>query len=99
MRRALKEQIIIRSISTLSLILFNLLVFAGDPPAGAIKGRITTADNRPAMDVTVQVKSLRRAVLTAENGQFIIRNLAAGSYELEISLVGHQSIVEQVSVA
>lgn len=99
MRRAPNERIIFKSISTLTLFLFiHLLALAGDPPSGAIKGRITTADNRPASEVTVILKSQKRAALTAEDGQFIIRNLVAGSYELEISLIGHQTVTEQVTV-
>src|SRR5690348_15794612 len=102
MRRALISSILFKSISTLSLFLFlSLAVTAGepgDPPSGTIKGRITTADNKPAADVTIQVKSIKRAVLTEPDGQFIIRSVAAGTYELEISLVGHQTQVEKVTV-
>jgi iron complex outermembrane recepter protein len=102
MRSALTNRIIIKFISTSGLFLFfSLAVFAGepgDPPSGAIKGRITTADNKPAADVTIQVKNIKRAVLTEPDGQFIIRSLAAGNYELEISLVGHKTQVERVTV-
>jgi iron complex outermembrane receptor protein len=102
MRRALTNSLFIKSISSLGLFLFfSLSITArepGDPPSGAIKGSITTADNKPAADVTIQVKSIKRAVLTEPDGQFIIRGLAAGAYELEISLVGHQTQVERVTV-
>lgn len=99
MRRTRTEQAVFKSIGSLILFLsFNLPALAGDPPAGAIRGKITTSDNKPAADVTVQVKSIKRAVLTEPDGQFTIRNLAAGTYELEISLVGHQAKVEKVTV-
>lgn len=99
MRRDLSVRILIKSICIANfLLLFNLLATAGDPPSGSIKGRITTSDNRPAADVTVQIKSIKRAVLTESDGQFIIRSLAAGNYDLEISLVGYQTQVEKVTV-
>ena len=67
MRRALVNRIVFKSIGTLSLLLFfSLFVFAGgpgDPPFGTIKGRITTADKKPATEVTIQIKSIKRAVL------------------------------------
>jgi iron complex outermembrane receptor protein len=65
---------------------------------GIIKGKVTTSDNEPAVNVTVKLKNKPRTVLTTEDGSFTIRNLAAGDYELEISLVGYQTTTERVSV-
>jgi iron complex outermembrane recepter protein len=64
-----------------------------------IKGKVTTSDGRPAADVTIVVKGSSKSAITGEDGSFSIRNLAAGTYELEISLIGYETITEKVSLA
>jgi hypothetical protein len=39
--------------------------------------RIVTSDNKPAEGVTVQVKGLKMAITTNENGEFTISKLPA----------------------
>ncbi|MFT3823851.1 MAG: TonB-dependent receptor [Chitinophagaceae bacterium] len=65
---------------------------------GVIKGTITTSDNQPADGVTVFVKGTRRTAVTQEDGSFTIRNLAAGQYTLEISLIGYTPVQQNVNV-
>jgi iron complex outermembrane recepter protein len=65
---------------------------------GTITGTITTNDNKPAAMVTVMVKGSKKNALTADDGTFIFRNMQPGNYELEISLVGYETITSQVAV-
>jgi iron complex outermembrane receptor protein len=65
---------------------------------GAIKGKITTNDNRAAASVTIRVKGSNKNAITAEDGTFTIPRIAAGNYELEISLVGYETQVQAVMV-
>jgi iron complex outermembrane receptor protein len=65
---------------------------------GTITGKITTTDNKPAEMVTVMVKGTKRNTTTAEDGTFIFRNVQPGNYELQISLVGYETITSQVVV-
>ena len=72
----------------------------GDDNGGTVKGKVTTADGQPAAFVTilVKVKDATRSALTDEDGSFILRNLPAGSYNLEISLTGFATTTEHVTV-
>jgi len=61
---------------------------------GSINGKITTADNRPAEDVTVYLKSDGeiRTSISNENGYFEFAGLQKGKYVIEISLVGYETL-------
>ncbi|MDO6434890.1 TonB-dependent receptor [Flavitalea sp. BT771] len=63
---------------------------------GAITGTVTTSDGKPAQDVSVHIKT--KAALTDDKGQFTFSHLAPGTYELNISLVGHAPVHQQVTV-
>lgn len=65
---------------------------------GTIKGRVITADSRPAAYVTVQIKGTRKATTTEEDGTFVIRNAPEGVYEIAISLVGTTSVFQTISI-
>ena len=65
---------------------------------GAIKGAVTTSDNKPAAMVTVTLKGTKRVTLTTDDGSFILHNIKHGTYQLELSLVGYETTVQQVTV-
>jgi len=65
---------------------------------GTITGKVTTSDGLPAASVTVTLKGTRRSILTNDNGNFIIRNVPAGNYRLEVSLVGHETVTKEIVV-
>lgn len=65
---------------------------------GTITGTITTTDDKPAGMVTVMVKGTKKNTLTAGDGTFIFRNMQPGNYELEISLIGYETIISSVTV-
>lgn len=95
------KQRLLRQVCTLFLLVFSLQVMANDPEEGSgiIKGKISTADGQPAAFVTIQFKGLKRTAVTGEDGTFIVRNLAAGTYELEISLAGYETTTKTVIVS
>ncbi|MVT08602.1 TonB-dependent receptor [Chitinophaga tropicalis] len=82
------------------ILLLPLFAFAGIPDndLGTIKGRITTSDNRNAASVTVIVKGTNKNAITAEDGTFTIHRIAAGTYQLEVSLIGYQTQSQSVTV-
>ncbi|WP_205509789.1 TonB-dependent receptor [Longitalea arenae] len=85
----------------LALLLFAAFpALANDPEDGfgIIKGRVTTADGKPAAAVTVVLKGTKKAAVTEENGTFSLHHVKAGNYELEISQVGYETIVQAVQV-
>ncbi len=61
-------------------------------PGGTVKGKVATADNMPAAGVTVTIKNLNRNAITNEQGDFVFHHINAGSYEIEISVIGYQTI-------
>jgi iron complex outermembrane recepter protein len=75
-------------------------VLANDPDDGfgSIKGRVITVDGQPAASVTVILKGTKKAVVTEENGTFTIVHVKSGNYEIEISQVGFETIVQPVRV-
>lgn len=75
-------------------------VHASELPDGAtIKGKITTTEGAAAADVSVQVKNSPKGAISDADGNFQVKGLAAGTYELHISLVGYQEVNEKVTVA
>ncbi len=82
------------------LVTVNSISFAGneDDGSGTIRGTVTTSDGQPASMVNVSIKNTKRNFLTDEDGRFSFRNVAPGTYELELSMVGHQTVVQSVTV-
>lgn len=69
-----------------------------DPESGIIKGQVTTSDNKPASFVHVVLKGTRKNVITEDNGSFILSKIAPGTYQLEVFLVGYETLRQQVVV-
>lgn len=65
---------------------------------GTIKGTLTTNDGRPAAYVTVTLDAAGKKAITDEAGKFTLRNIRPGSYTLEVSLVGHETVRREVLV-
>lgn len=83
------------------LFIFLLLPFYGfanENDFGTIKGKITTSDNRPAAAVTILIKSAKRTLFTNDDGSFTISRVPAGQHQLEVSLIGYKTLVQDVTV-
>lgn len=65
---------------------------------GIVKGVITTSDNKPAASVSVELKDINRAVITNEDGGFLLRNVPLGEHTIQVSLIGYETITKTVSV-
>lgn len=65
---------------------------------GTIKGKITTADNKPAEGVTILLRNTAIATVADNDGVFEIRNIQPGNYKLVVSLVGYKDYEEDVLV-
>jgi iron complex outermembrane receptor protein len=92
------------SILVLSFHLFTIRVVAneggkdGDKKNGHIRGKVRTADDKPAAAVSVYVQGTKKATLTREDGSFTIDNVKPGDYQLEVSLVGYETTSVPVRV-
>lgn len=67
--------------------------------SASINGQIKTSDGKPAGYVSVGLKNSNKATHTDENGNFIIKNLAAGQYVIKVSAVGVKVQEKEISVA
>lgn len=65
---------------------------------GSVKGIVTTSDNKPAPYVSVLLKGTKKGAMTAEDGSFLVKNIAPGSYDLQISLQGYEPLVRTVVI-
>ncbi|HEY4287220.1 MAG TPA: TonB-dependent receptor [Puia sp.] len=86
---------------TFILLLFPFFFsFRPMPPeaGGGISGRVLTSDGEPAVSVTVRLKGTKRSTITAESGAFSLHGVAAGHYILEVSLVGYETVSQDISV-
>jgi iron complex outermembrane receptor protein len=87
---------------SLSVLLYILLsatfTYAGNEDGNEIiTGKVITADGQPAASVTVHVKGTHRSTLTNDKGEFTLRNMNQGNYELEVSLSGYEPITTSVT--
>jgi iron complex outermembrane receptor protein len=87
----------------LAIILVHLLfsisnVYAFEAGKGSIKGTVTTTEGKPAAQVSVDIKGSSRKAVTSDDGTFLIHDIAAGHYEIRISLIGHQRQTQNIIV-
>ncbi len=66
---------------------------------GSVKGRVTTRDNQPAAFVSILVIGTDRNAISDEGGFFTINKIPAGSQQLEVSLVGYETLRQPVEIA
>lgn len=85
-------------LSLLMLPTFSLFAKNKTENTGIIKGTVTTSDNKPAVSATVRLKGTQKTVLTNDEGIFLLENIQSGNYEIEISLVGYETTVQQIKV-
>lgn len=83
----------------LVLLAFFATVRAGENDGkGQIEGKILTADGKPAAFVTILLKGTHHSTFTEDDGKFLLRGVQQGTYELEVSLIGHQTVSQKVEV-
>src|SRR4051812_692241 len=89
----------VRSIVCFFLFLFATTQLHADEGAtGIVQGTITTTDSQPAAFVTVQLRGTAKVTITNEEGTFLLKNIKAGNYILEVSLVGLQPQQQHIEV-
>ncbi|MFC3857381.1 TonB-dependent receptor domain-containing protein [Chitinophaga sp. GCM10012297] len=69
-----------------------------DPEYGSIRGTIQTNEGRPAVAVTVVLKGANKHAITSEEGKFFINRVPVGQYQLEVSLIGYETLRQNVTI-
>ncbi|WP_281634516.1 TonB-dependent receptor [Flavobacterium luteolum] len=64
-----------------------------------IKGTITTVNNEPLENVSVQLRGTKIGALTDSQGLYEIKNISEGSYTLRVSALGHTSKEKKIIVS
>ena len=65
---------------------------------GSISGVVKTSDGNPASFVNVNLKENHKGVTTAEDGSYLLKNVSAGAYTLQVTFVGLQPQEKAVTV-
>ncbi|MBB1285148.1 TonB-dependent receptor [Flavisolibacter sp. BT320] len=79
------------------LLLFSLGLVAQET-SGSIRGIVTGTDTKPVVSATVRIKETKKATLTDKDGVFSLENIQAGTYHLEITSIGFQTLDRMVEV-
>lgn len=86
-------------ISTLLIfLLFLAQNLSAQNKSGSISGTITTSDGKPASHITITLKNTAKFTQTNQEGKFVFKNVALGSYVLKISALGLAPIEKPVVV-
>ncbi len=75
-----------------------LLIFAVSAQNGAVKGIVHTSDGKPAAQVNVQLKEIKKGTVTESDGSYIINGIAPGKYTLIVSFVGLQTVQHPIEI-
>jgi iron complex outermembrane receptor protein len=77
---------------------FTFTYVALSAQTGTIKGRITTTDGKPAGEVNIILKENSKATIAADDGTYVLRNIKAGRYTINVSHIGLQTIEKSIIV-
>ncbi len=82
----------------LFLTLFIVILSYSQSPAGTVKG-IVTAEGAPLESALVALLKTDYSTTTDSLGNFEIKNVPDGKYQLRISYVGHENYQQEVQIA
>jgi len=80
---------------TLLLCFCSSTIFA---QTGGLRGKITSADGNPVEAVTVRLKGTRQGAMSTAEGTYEVKNVKAGEYTLQVSLIGLETKEQSISV-
>ena len=77
-----------------------LSLCAAAAPVTTLGGRVTDAvDGSPLIGVTIQITELSLATMTDIDGRYVFENLPQKSITIQVSYIGHQTIIKKVNLA
>ena len=69
-------------------------------PATTLSGTVTDAvDNEPLTGVTIQITELSMATMTDIDGRYHFENLPPKTVTIQVSYIGHQTIIRKVNLS
>ncbi|MCE7993762.1 MAG: TonB-dependent receptor [Roseivirga sp.] len=83
----------------ISFLMYFCLLHVASSQTNSISGTITdSASGEPLFGANIRIEELSKGASTNPDGRFIIQALPTGSYQLEISYIGFESVTEQVEI-
>jgi TonB-linked SusC/RagA family outer membrane protein len=70
----------------------------GSPEPSTFSGVVRAEGGAPLMGATVFIAKLNKTLVTNKDGEFILKNLPDGVYEVEISFIGYESYKTKIAV-
>ena len=68
----------------------------GDPPG--VSGIVRSESGAALAGATVAIRKIKRQILTNAAGEFILKGVADGEYEMDVSFVGYQNYSRSINV-
>ena len=65
---------------------------------GSIKGNVITSDDQNAGSVNIVIPEIKKSAITDENGVFILHKIPTGTYQIEINMMGHKPLKQEITV-
>ncbi len=87
--------IIIKEKAGKKMVAYAVVVSTAAQP---VKGIVKDANDKPIEGATVSIKKLNIGTSTNKDGKFELNNVAAGTYEIEISSVGFKTITQTITI-
>jgi iron complex outermembrane receptor protein len=81
-----------------SLLILLIASLAAHAQNGQLRGIVRTSDGKAAPHVFVQLKEIKKATISDEDGAYHLTNIPAGHYTIIVSFVGLQTINKPVVV-
>ena len=82
--------------NTIVILLFTLTTTVAQ--RGVITGRITDGANNAMVGANISLKNTVRGVQTNDKGEFVIKSLKGGNYNLSVSSMGMKSVEKVVTL-
>lgn len=73
-------------------------VVTGEPVQPGVSGVVKSETGTPLAGATVYIRKLKKAATTDAGGQFLLKNVPDGEYEVDISFVGYQTLTTTIKV-
>ncbi|MFQ6031277.1 MAG: TonB-dependent receptor domain-containing protein [Candidatus Zixiibacteriota bacterium] len=78
------------SVAILFLVAFKLSASAKDQPRGHLSGKVISYETEePLSGANIRIIDTDLKTSTDQNGEFVLKNIPAGSYQVEVSLIGY----------
>lgn len=82
-----------------AIVLLLALPIVSLAQTGTITGRVTDPDGQPIAGASVRIEGTDQGAQTDSQGEFVLRDVRAGSHRLVVEAVGHAGQTESVTVA